>query len=35
MAEERKIYYTRSWLEIPKETDHSEDQGIGGRMESE
>jgi hypothetical protein len=31
-AWERREYYTRFWWESPKERDHSEDQGIGGRM---
>jgi hypothetical protein len=26
---------TRFWWEIPKERDHSEDKGMGGRMRSE
>jgi hypothetical protein len=30
MGEERK--YTRFWWESPKERDHSEDQGLGGKM---
>jgi hypothetical protein len=30
MGEERTF-----WLESPKERDHSEDQGVGGRMGSE
>jgi hypothetical protein len=31
--EERKVY--RVWLERLKEGDHSEDQGIAGKMEPE
>jgi hypothetical protein len=27
--------YTRFWWESPKERDHSEDQGVGGKMGSE
>jgi hypothetical protein len=34
-AWERKENCTRFWWESPKERDHSEDQGIGGRMVSE
>jgi hypothetical protein len=33
MGEERKC--TRIWWEGPKERDHSEDQGVVGRMGSE
>jgi hypothetical protein len=33
MGEERKVYKER-W-ETPKERDHSEDEGVGGRMVSE
>jgi hypothetical protein len=33
MGEERKC--TRFWWVSPKERDHSEDQGIDGRMGSE
>jgi hypothetical protein len=33
MAEERKLYRA-FWWESPKERDHSEDQGVGGRMGS-
>jgi hypothetical protein len=32
---ERREKCTRFWWESPKERDHSEDQGIGGRMRSE
>jgi hypothetical protein len=34
-AWERNEGCTRFWCESPKERDHSEDQGVGGRMESE
>jgi hypothetical protein len=33
MGEERKLYMI--WWERPKKRNHWEDQGIGGRMESE
>jgi hypothetical protein len=33
MGEERKLYRA-FWWESPKERDHSEDQGVGGRMGS-
>jgi hypothetical protein len=33
MGEERKC--TRFWWESPKERDHLEDQGVGGKMGSE
>jgi hypothetical protein len=33
MGEERKVY--RFWWESPKERDHLEDQGVGGKMGSE
>jgi hypothetical protein len=33
--EERRENCTRFWWESLKERDHSEDQGIGGRMGSE
>jgi hypothetical protein len=33
MREEKQC--TRFWMESPKERDHSEDQGVGGRMGSE
>jgi hypothetical protein len=33
MGKERKLYQVL--VESPKERDHSEDQGIGGRMGSE
>jgi hypothetical protein len=33
MGEERKC--TRFWWESPKERDHWEDQGVGGKMGSE
>jgi hypothetical protein len=32
---ERRENCTRFWWESPKERDHSEDQGVGGRMGSE
>jgi hypothetical protein len=32
---ERREKCTRFWWESPKETDHLEDQGIGGKMGSE
>jgi hypothetical protein len=32
---ERREKCTRFWWETPKERDRSEDQGVGGRMESE
>jgi hypothetical protein len=35
MGEERKLKPTRFWWENPKERDHSEDQGVDGRMGSE
>jgi hypothetical protein len=34
-AWERREKYTRFWWESPKERDHSEDQGIVGKMGSE
>jgi hypothetical protein len=34
-AWERRENCTRFWRESPKERDHSEDQGVGGRMGSE
>jgi hypothetical protein len=34
-AWERTEKCTRFWCESPKERDHSEDQGVGGRMVSE
>jgi hypothetical protein len=34
MGEERKMYKV-FWWESPKERDHLEDQGIGGKMGSE
>jgi hypothetical protein len=34
-AWERREKCTRFWWESPKERDHSEDQGIGGKMVSE
>jgi hypothetical protein len=34
-AWERKEKCTRFWWESPKERDHSEDQGLGGRIGSE
>jgi hypothetical protein len=33
MEEEKKC--TRFWWESPKERDHSEDQGVGGKLGSE
>jgi hypothetical protein len=33
MGEERKAH--KFWWESPKERDHSEDQGVDGRMRSE
>jgi hypothetical protein len=33
MGEERKVY--KVWWENPKERDHLEDQGVGGKMGSE
>jgi hypothetical protein len=30
MGEERKVY--KFWWETPKERDHLEDQGVGGKM---
>jgi hypothetical protein len=33
MREERKVY--KVWWEIPREGDHLEDQGVGGKMGSE
>jgi hypothetical protein len=33
VGEEKKVY--KFWWEIPKVRDHSEDQGIDGRMGSE
>jgi hypothetical protein len=33
MGEQRKV--CKVWRERPKERDHSEDQGIDGRIESE
>jgi hypothetical protein len=33
MGEERKVY--KVWWESPKERDHLEDQGVGGKMGSE
>jgi hypothetical protein len=33
MGEEIKVY--KVWWESPKERDHLEDQGVGGRMASE
>jgi hypothetical protein len=35
MKVERRKNCTRFWWESPKERDHSEDQGVGGRMGSE
>jgi hypothetical protein len=35
MGEERGEEFTRFWWESPKERDHLEDQGIGGKMVSE
>jgi hypothetical protein len=32
---ERRENCTRFWWESPKESDHLEDQGVGGRMGSE
>jgi hypothetical protein len=32
---ERREKCVRFWWESPKERDHSEDQGVGGRMGSE
>jgi hypothetical protein len=34
-AQERREKCTRFWWESPKERDHSEDQGVGGKMGSE
>jgi hypothetical protein len=34
-AWERREKCTRFWCEIPKERDHLENQGVGGRMGSE
>jgi exonuclease III len=40
-AEDYTFFYgvgnegTRFWWESPKERDHSEDQGVGGKMRSE
>jgi hypothetical protein len=34
-AWERKEKCTRFWWESPKERDHCEDQGVGGKMGSE
>jgi hypothetical protein len=34
-AWERKEKCTRFWWESPKERGHSEDQGVGGKLESE
>jgi hypothetical protein len=34
-AWERTENYTRLWWESPKERDHSEDQGVDGRIRSE
>jgi len=34
-AWERRENCTRFWWESPKERDHLEDQGVGGRMGSE
>jgi hypothetical protein len=34
-AWERREKCTRFWWESPKERDHLEDQGVGGKMESE
>jgi hypothetical protein len=33
MGEERKVY--KVWWKSPKKGDHSEDQGVDGRTESE
>jgi hypothetical protein len=33
VGKERKLY--KIWRENPKERDRSEDEGVGGRMESE
>jgi hypothetical protein len=33
MGEERKVYNV--WWESPREGDHLEDQGVGGKMGSE
>jgi hypothetical protein len=34
-AWERRNKCTRLWLESPKERDHLDDQGVGGKMGSE
>jgi hypothetical protein len=34
-AWERREKCTRFWLDSPREGDHLEDQGVGGKMESE
>jgi hypothetical protein len=34
-AWERREKCTRVWCESPKERDHFEDQGVGGKMGSE
>jgi hypothetical protein len=34
-AWDRREKCTRFWLESPKEKDHSEDQGVDGRMVTE
>jgi hypothetical protein len=34
-ARERTEKCTRFWWESPRERDHSEDQGVGGKMGSE
>jgi hypothetical protein len=34
-AWERREKFTRFWWESPKEGDHLEDQGVGGKMGSE
>jgi hypothetical protein len=34
-AWERREKCTRVWWEIPKERDHLEDQGVGGKMGSD
>jgi hypothetical protein len=34
-AWERREKCTRFWWEIPREGDHLEDQGVGGKMGSE